>query len=169
MAHFAKLDENNNVIATVVVDNDKLIKNGVENEEVGINYLRNCFGWENWKQYSYNTGSGKYWVYNRQGFDENGVETMAEKIEGPDQSKAFRKNAAGIGSTYDPVRDAFIPPRPTNEDGSVVFSSWTLNEETCNWDPPIDYPNTTTDGILDSYDWNESTQSWDGPTVHKPE
>ena len=63
----------------------------------------------------------------------------------------FRKNYAGIGFTYDSGRDAFIPPKP--------FASWTLNEDTCRWDPPVAYP---TDGKL--YTWNESTTSWDlGP------
>ena len=38
----------------------------------------------------------------------------------------FRKNFAGIGFTYDPVRDAFIPPKPTEGD-------WILNEDTCQW------------------------------------
>ena len=37
----------------------------------------------------------------------------------------FRKNFAGIGYTYDPQRDAFIPPQP--------YPSWTLNEDTCCW------------------------------------
>lgn len=40
----------------------------------------------------------------------------------------FRKNYAGIGSTYDPVRDAFIPQQP--------FPDWVLDEETCRWRPP---------------------------------
>lgn len=44
----------------------------------------------------------------------------------------FRKNYAGIGYTYDADRDAFIPPQP--------FDSWTLNEQTCQWDPPADWP-----------------------------
>jgi hypothetical protein len=39
----------------------------------------------------------------------------------------IRKNYAGIGYTYDEVRDAFIPPRPTEGD-------WILNEETCLWE-----------------------------------
>lgn len=60
----------------------------------------------------------------------------------------FRKNYAGIGYTYDEARDAFIPPKP--------FDSWTLNEDTCYWEPPIPYP---TDG--GSYDWNEDTHTWD--------
>ena len=54
----------------------------------------------------------------------------------------IRKNYAGIGMTYDPVRDAFIPPQP--------YPSWLLNEETCYWVPPIPYP---TDG--QAYYWNE--------------
>jgi len=41
----------------------------------------------------------------------------------------IRKNFAGIGYTYDPVRDAFIPPKP--EDTKEI--SWTFDEETCNW------------------------------------
>jgi hypothetical protein len=42
----------------------------------------------------------------------------------------FRKNYAGIGYLYDPVRDAFIPPKP--EEGE-----WILNEETCIWEPVV--------------------------------
>lgn len=38
----------------------------------------------------------------------------------------FRKNYAGIGFTYDPVRDAFIPPYPG--------PNWVLNEDTCRWE-----------------------------------
>lgn len=38
----------------------------------------------------------------------------------------IRKNYAGIGYTYDRVRDAFIPPQPTE-------GSWTLDEATCQW------------------------------------
>ena len=64
-----------------------------------------------------------------------------------DQSKAFRKNYAGIGYTYDPVRDAFIPPKP--------FNSWILNEDTCCWDPPVSYPN---DG--NQYYWDEENLNW---------
>lgn len=66
-----------------------------------------------------------------------------------DQSKALRKNFAGIGCTYDKQRDAFIPPQP--------FPSWTLNEETCLWDPPVPQP---TDKMSEFYRWNEETQEW---------
>jgi hypothetical protein len=40
----------------------------------------------------------------------------------------FRKNYAGIGFLYDPIRDAFIPPKPSE-------GNWELNEETCLWEP----------------------------------
>jgi len=59
----------------------------------------------------------------------------------------LRKNYAGIGYTYDPVRDAFIPPKP--------FASWLLNETTCLWDAPVAYPD---DGKR--YSWDEATTSW---------
>lgn len=59
----------------------------------------------------------------------------------------FRKNYAGIGYTYDSNRDAFIPPKP--------YDSWTLNETTCLWDPPVPYPD---DGKI--YGWDEEQGAW---------
>jgi hypothetical protein len=59
----------------------------------------------------------------------------------------LRKNFAGVGYTYDPVRDAFIPPKP--------YASWVLNEETCLWDAPTPKPQ---DGKR--YLWDEQTISW---------
>lgn len=59
----------------------------------------------------------------------------------------LRKNFAGIGFTYDPARDAFIPPQ--------TMPSWVLSEETCNWHPPIPYPQ---DG--NKYEWDEKSVSW---------
>lgn len=63
-------------------------------------------------------------------------------------SGSFRKNFAGIDYKYDRQRLAFIPPKP--------FESWVLNENTCQWNSPVSYPN---DGNI--YHWNEKTQSWD--------
>lgn len=60
----------------------------------------------------------------------------------------FRKNYAGIGYTYDQQRDAFIPPQP--------FSSWILDEDTCQWNAPVPMPS---DG--QRYMWNEESQAWD--------
>ena len=60
----------------------------------------------------------------------------------------LRMNYAGIGSIYDPDRDAFIPPQ--------LYASWTLNETTCLWEAPTPMPD---DGS--AYTWNESTTSWE--------
>jgi len=62
-------------------------------------------------------------------------------------SGSFRKNFAGVGSTYDKTRDAFIPPKP--------YPSWTLVEDTCQWTAPSAMPD---DGK--TYDWDEDTTSW---------
>lgn len=50
----------------------------------------------------------------------------------------IRKNFAGVGFLYDPIRDAFIPPKPSNTlvlaDGSIhIFKGWVLDEDTCQW------------------------------------
>ena len=139
MAHFAKLGVNGKVIAVVVVANaDTTNASGVEDENVGIQFLERSTGWPLWKKTSYNTRAGKY--YNQDG------------SEG-DQSKAYRGNYAGIGYTYDEDNDIFISKKP--------FASWTLNVSTASWEAPVAMPNTETNGIKDSYSWNESTQSWD--------
>jgi hypothetical protein len=59
----------------------------------------------------------------------------------------FRKNYAGIGYTYDRLRDAFIPPKP--------YPSWILNEYTCLWDAPVPMPDDD-----NKYMWNEETSNW---------
>ena len=60
----------------------------------------------------------------------------------------IRKNYASVGHTYDKDRDAFIPPKQ--------YDSWTLNEDTCQWEPPTARPDYDKD-----YTWNEDTQTWD--------
>lgn len=62
-------------------------------------------------------------------------------------NRNFRKNYAGFGFRYDEDLDAFVPPKPC--------PSWLLNTDTCQWQPPISYPN---DGK--QYIWDEATQSW---------
>jgi len=59
----------------------------------------------------------------------------------------FRKNYAGIGYSYDLIRDAFIPQKP--------YASFVLDEDTCLWEPPVPYP---TDG--ERYTWNEEELEW---------
>ena len=124
MAHFAKLDENNVVIFVTV---------GAEHDDGKEDELFQRTG-DVYKQTSYNTRGGVYYTPNTNEPD-------------PDQSKAFRKNYAGLGYTYDATRDAFIPPQP--------YPSWVLNETSCLWDAPVAYP---TDGKR--YSWDEATTSW---------
>jgi len=143
MAHFAKLGVNGKVIAVVVVDNkDTINASGIEDENVGIQFLENSTGWPLWKKTSYNTRGGKY--YNQDG------------SEG-DQSKSHRGNYAGIGMIYDEENDIFITKQP--------YTSWTLNVSTASWEAPIAMPSTTStingNEVPDRYNWNESTKSWD--------
>ena len=111
MASFAKIGLNNKVIAVHSVVNEVLHdSNGIEREDIGVDFLTKLHGWAIWKQTSYNTHGG---VHNNNG-------------------TPFRKNHAGIGYTYDEDRDAFIPPKP--------YTSWLLNESTCLWEAPIAKP-----------------------------
>jgi hypothetical protein len=59
----------------------------------------------------------------------------------------IRKNYAGLGFYFDEGRDAFIPPKP--------YLSWLLNEDTCQWQSPIPYPD---DDLM--YYWNENLGDW---------
>jgi hypothetical protein len=123
MAHFAKLNAENYVVfVTVARDED-------EHREVEISQQTG----EIYKRTSYNTSGGVHYT--------NGEISQ-------DQSKAFRKNYAGIGYYYDSIRDAFISPKP--------YPSWILNEQSCLWESPIPYPN---DG--NNYFWNEETGNWE--------
>jgi|TARA_R110000787_G_scaffold160899_3_gene274404 hypothetical protein len=126
MAHFAKLDENNLVTQVVAVKNDVILENEIELEQKGIDFCKSIFGQDTkWVQTSMNTLGG--------------IHSLG--------GQPLRKNAAGIGDTYDAVKDAFIKPKR--------FNSWVLNESTCLWEAPISEP---TDGP--SYLWHEETVSW---------
>lgn len=120
MTHFAKVV--NGQVTQVIVAEPDFINSG----EVGNP--------NNWIQTSYNTRGGVHYEPNS--------DTVSLL-----QSQALRKNYAGIGYSYDPVRDAFIPPSP--------YASWLLDEATCLWAAPAVYP---TDGK--SYQWDELTESW---------
>jgi len=86
-------------------------------------------------------------------FGDGWVQTSYNTVGGqhPD-GKPLRKNYAGIGYIYDITQDAFYAPKP--------FPSWTLDENTCLWNPPIPMPN---DG--DRYTWDEQTTSWVKVTI----
>jgi hypothetical protein len=97
-------------------------------------------------------------VHNNELLD-NGVESEAKGVAflaslyGHDRWKQtsyngnMRKNYAGVGFAYDADRDAFVAPQP--------FASWSLDESTCTWVPPVPYP---TDGNL--YRWDEDAGAW---------
>jgi len=132
MASFAKI-ENNIVIAVHSVVNEVLKdSNGVEQEQLGINFLKTLYNEPNavWKQTSYNTNGGIH------------------KLGGT----PFRKNHAGIGYTYDENRDAFIPKK--------TFNSWILNESTCNWEAPVSKPTEQLEENQ-YYSWNEVIINWE--------
>ena len=87
----------------------------------------------NWIQTSYNTRRGIHYAPNS---------------SEPDGGIALRKNYAGKGYTYDKTRDAFIEPKP-------LFPSWSLDEDTCQWNPPIPCP---FDG-KGPYKWDEDVEN----------
>lgn len=124
MSHFAKLDEKNIVIFVTVGSQEDDGKEAELCARTGDRYV----------QTSYNTRGGVH-------YDSTTGQPSV------DQSKALRKNYAGVGYAYDEIRDAFIPPKP--------YPSWVLNEYTCLWDPPFPYP--TDDGV---YSWDEDTVKW---------
>ena len=125
MARFAEIDVLKKVIRVLVLD-DKDTQDKNGNEVESVGAKYLHDAFGGtWVRTSYNTKGGVH------------------KLGGT----PFRKNHAGKGYTYDETRDAFIPPQP--------FNSWTLNEDTCNWEAPSAYPD---DGKM--YEWNEETVSW---------
>lgn len=137
MAYFAKLTDDNVVMAVEAVADEDCLENGVESEAKGIEFMTNTTGWPHWKKTSYNTKQGKYW-------DEN------NEIHS-DQTKAFRKNFAAVGYKYDASRDAFIPPKD--------YPSWILNETTCIWESPIPFPTEQSNEYY-FINWDEDNQRW---------
>ena len=76
------------------------------------------------------------------------VQTSYNTIAGKHpEGRPLRKNFGRVGYVYDSVRDAFYAPQP--------FASWSLDEETCTWQPPVAYPS---DG--NRYKWDEPSISW---------
>lgn len=99
MSHFAHIKDG--IVTEVIVAEQEFINSGCVGDPAS------------WVQTSYNTLGGVHY-------------RPDTREPSEDQSKAFRKNYAGVGYTYDPVRDAFIPPCPGPE--------WVLNETTCLWE-----------------------------------
>jgi hypothetical protein len=107
MAHFAEIDDNNTVLRIIVIDNANCIDDqGNESEQVGIDYCTNLLGGR-WLQCSYNT-------------------RMNQHLLG---DAPFRGNFPGIGFTYDPENDVFLPPK--------VYKAWVYEPTIANWVPPF--------------------------------
>ena len=114
-------------VGNIVLAIHRVHNNIATTEQAGVDFLNNLHKTNDvWKQTSYNTQGGVH------------------KLDGT----PFRKNYAGVGYTYDETRDAFIPPQR--------FNSWTLNEDTCQWEAPVAYPDDDK-----PYEWNEETQAWE--------
>ena len=127
MAHFARIKDGIVDFVTVGRDDDE----NREDELAHDGYI--------YRRTSYNTRGGVHY----------GSDGQASA----DQTKAFRKNYAGLGYTYDAERDAFIPPKP--------FASWVLNEDSCLWDAPVAMPADAGTGEPPKrYTWDEATTSW---------
>lgn len=120
MAHFAKVVDG--IVVNVIVAEPDFFNTFVD-DSAG-----------EWVQTSYNTAGGVHYD----------PETGEPSV---DQSKALRKNFAGIGFTYDSERDAFIPP--------CIYKKWVLNEQTCLWEPPVPMPD---DGK--PYEWDDEVGEW---------
>lgn len=120
MAHFAKVQDG--IVTQVIVAEPEFFDTFVDSSP------------GEWIQTSYNTRGGVHYQP-----DSN--------TPSADQSKALRKNYAGIGYTYDRERDAFIPPKP--------YSRWVLDEQTCLWVAPTQYPE---DGKV--YRWDDTAGNW---------
>ena len=81
-----------------------------------------------------------------QDFIDNMLDTSPGRWIETFKDRSQRKNYAGIGFSYDLDRDAFIPSKP--------YASWTLDEDTCLWEPPVAHPG------YGAYNWNEETKKW---------
>ncbi len=129
MAHYAKVE--NNIVTKIIVAEAEFFETFVDSSP------------GTWIQTSYNTRGGIHYEPN-------------SNTPSQDQSKALRKNYAGLGFTYDSNKDAFIPPKP--------FNSWILNETTCLWEAPVAKPTTELESTQ-YYDWNESIINWEIKTI----
>jgi hypothetical protein len=131
MAHYAFLDDNNIVTEVIVgVDENQLI-DGLDPETWYGNFRgQNCV------RTSYNTLAGQHLT--------GGV--------------PFRGTFAGIGFSYDPIRDIFIPPKPPSN------PSFIFDEKNAIWTYPTPKPSPLPEGRY--WEWDEETVSWkDVPRV----
>jgi hypothetical protein len=114
---------------------NKVVRIKIATQEHMDNFIDDSPG--NWYEVSRGTKNGIHY-------------TNGEVSE--DQSLALRQNFPSAGFLYNAEHDVFYPP--------CEYPSWTLNETTWQWEPPVDYPEDYGDvGV--KYTWNEETQAWD--------
>ena len=141
MAHFAKINDDNEVLSILYIDNEKIQNSeGVETESIGQQYLQTHNNWpaEKWIQTSYNTENNTH----------------------RDGKTPFRGNYAGIGYIWDSENNMFFGQKP--------FPSWVKNTSTASWDPPTPAPDLTAEQQSQNeanthmwtYEWDENNQSW---------
>ena len=128
MAHYAKVLEG--IVTQVIVAEPEFFDTFIDSSP------------GEWIKTSYNIQGGVY--YDPETNSAVDDQSTIEEDEGRQ-----RKNFAGIGSTYDPARDAFYAPQP--------FPSWVLNETSCIWEAPVAYPDADSD---EKYQWNEESVAW---------
>jgi hypothetical protein len=124
MPYFAQVDIENTVQQVLSIDQAEL-NTGLWGDPA------------QWFQTSYNTSGGVYYTPN--------TNTPA-----PDQSKAFRKNYAGIGFLWlpnGPEGEGFAPPKP--------YPSWLLNSFSYLWEAPVPMPEGQGE-----CSWDETTLEW---------
>jgi hypothetical protein len=132
MAHFAEIDSNNIVLRVVVIDNNDVNASGGDQSVGAEEKVKSIVPFT----------TGIRWV--QTSYNNN-----------------FRKQYAGIGYTFDSVKDKFISPQP--------FASWSLDAND-DWQAPVAYPTVTTygapneNGVSPRYRiaWDEAGQRWIG-------
>ena len=146
MAHFAKINENNEVLQVLAVDDkDVLNSNQQEEESIGQQYLETHNNWPAhlWIQTSYNTINNQH----------------------TNSGTPFRGNYAATGYTWDSTNQIFWSPQP--------YSSWVKNISTASWKSPLgDAPDLTDAQTAEntagthkwSYVWNETAYQADNTT-----
>jgi len=134
MAHFAELDINNKVLRVLKACNQDIINNGGEQSEQAALHFQSIVK-----------------------FSENGVKWVQTSY-----NNNFRKQYAGIGYTFDPVKNKFISIQ--------LFASWSLDSND-DWKAPVAYPTVTTYGDNINYliSWDENEQRWLGKDAQNNE
>ena len=138
MAHFCELDEDNKVLKTLVFSNDNINNNGGDLSTAAEQWVATTPSTT-----AENSPTGKA-----------GVSWKQTSYNG-----TFRKNFGGVGFYYDQARDAFILIEKP-------FNSWILDETTCRYKAPIDWPNKNKIGDeFVFYDWNETNLRFQGNII----